>query len=102
MASANVFRVLESYFFFSFFYFFLFLRDANPHRTASANFFSVFGVEPLCEGWRPVDYGTPTLTEWPVPFFLFLVLRHSVRVGVPLFTGRQPSHNGHGHFSVWF
>ena len=53
---------------------------------------------PFCEGWRPVVYGTPTLTEWPVPiFFLLLVLCHSVRVGVPLFTGRHPSQNGQCH-----
>ena len=63
---------------------------------------------------------TPTLTEWPVPFFsvsgvgpfceanphrmaiaisfLFLASCHSVRAGVPFFTGRQPSQNGHCHF----
>ena len=61
--------------------------------------FPVSGVVSFCEGWRPVVYGTPTLTEWPVPFcFLFLVLCHSVWVGVPLFTGRQPSQNGQCHF----
>ena len=27
-------------------------------------------------------------------FYLFLVLFHFVRVGVPFFTGRQPSQNG--------
>ena len=30
--------------------------------------FLVFSVMPFCEDWRPVVYGTPTLTEWPVPF----------------------------------
>ena len=63
---------------------------------------------------------TPTLTEWPVPFFsvsgvgpfceanphrmaiaisfLFLASCHSVRAGVPFFTKRQPSQNGRCHF----
>ena len=41
-------------------------RDANPHRMANAIFL----------------------------FFLILALCHSVRVGVPLFTGHQPSQNG--------
>ena len=42
--------------------------DANPHRMANAF------------------------------FFLFLVLGHSVRVGVPFVTGCQPSQNGRCHF----
>ena len=67
---------------------------------ASASFFANSGVVTFREGWRPVVHGTPTLTEWPVPFFfLFLVLGHSVRVGVLCFTGRQPSQNGKCHFS---
>ena len=49
---------------------FFFLRDANPRRMANAF------------------------------FFLFLVLGHSVRVGVPSDTGRQPSHNGRWQFLV--
>ena len=54
---------------------------------ANASFFADSGVVPFREGWRPVASGTPTLTEWPVPFFfLFLVFGHSVRVGVPCFT----------------
>ena len=64
--------------------------------------FVFFRVMPLCEGWRPVVYGTPTLTEWPVPILsLFLVLCHCVTVGVPLITGRQPSQNGQCHFSCF-
>ena len=31
----------------------------------------VSGVVPFCVGWRPVVHGTPTLTEWPMPFFVF-------------------------------
>ena len=31
----------------------------------------VSGVVPFCVGWRPVVHGTPTLTEWPMPFFAF-------------------------------
>ena len=27
------------------------------------------GVVSFCEGWRPVVYGTPTLTQWPVLFY---------------------------------
>ena len=60
------------------------------------------GVVSFCEGWRPAKDGTPTFTAWSLPFLSLLVFCHPMRVGVPLFTGRQPSHNGHGHFSVWF
>ena len=31
----------------------------------------VSGVVPFCVGWRLVVHGTPTLTEWPMPFFVF-------------------------------
>ena len=48
--------------------FFRFLRDANPHTIAIVLLFPIAGVWPFCEGWRPVKNGTPTLTEWPVPF----------------------------------
>ena len=33
--------------------------------------FYVSFVVSFCEGWRPVVHGTPTLTEWPMPFFVF-------------------------------
>ena len=61
---------------------------------AIAIFCPVSGV-PFCEGRRPVFYGTPTLTEWPMPFFfLFLVLCHSfflpVSGVVPFCEGRRP------------
>ena len=36
---------------------------------ASASFFADSGVVPFREGWRPIVSGTPTLTEWPMPFF---------------------------------
>ena len=42
----------------------------QPLQNGQCFFFPVSGVWPFCEGWRPVFYGTPTLTEWPVPFFV--------------------------------
>ena len=49
---------------------------------------------PFCEGWRPVDHGTPTHAEWPMRLFsCFFRLCHSTWVGIPLFTGRQPTRN---------
>ena len=55
----------------------------QPSQNGQRRFFPVSDVVPFCEGWRAMCYGTPTLTELPVPvFFLFLVLCHTARVGV--------------------
>ena len=65
------------------------LAGSSCQIKASAVFFPVVRVAAFREGLRPVGHGTPTLTEWPVSLFvLSLVLRHSARVGVPLFTGQ--------------
>ena len=42
---------------------------------ASASFFADSGVVTFREGWRPVVHGTPTLTEWPVPFWIKIILK---------------------------
>ena len=99
-------------------------RDANPYRTASAVFCSLFLVSWQHAGfgvpffsrdanprtmacaisfflnlWHPVFYGTPALAEWPEPFFFPNVSWcRSVRAGVPLFAGREPSQNGQRPF----
>ena len=36
---------------------------------AGAILIPVSCVVSFCEGWRPVVYGTPTLTQWPVLFY---------------------------------
>ena len=57
---------------------------------ASATFL-VFSVVPFCEGWRPVVYGTPTLTEWPF----------SVSGVVPFCEGRRPVNDGTPTLTQW-
>ena len=43
----------------------------GPARKKEGAGHPVSGVVPFCVGWRPVVHGTPTLTEWPMPFFVF-------------------------------
>ena len=39
-------------------------RDANPYRMAQHQKQEEKWHWPFCEGWRPVNNGTPTLTDW--------------------------------------
>ena len=49
-----------------------FVTGCQPSQNGRCHFlFPVSGVVPFCEGRHPFFYGTPTLAEWPVPFFLF-------------------------------
>ena len=70
------------------------LRRRQPSQNGQCLFFSVSGVGPFCEA-------NPHRMAIAISF-LFLASCHSVRAGVPFFTGRQPSQNGHCHFLSCF
>ena len=99
-------------------------RDANPYRTASAVFCSLFLVSWQHAGfgvpffsrdanprtmacaisfflnlWHPVFYGTPALAEWPEPYFFPNVsLCRFVRVGFFFLRDANPRRMAGAHF----
>ena len=85
-------------------FFVLFARFLRVRRRDPSALFAhlprIFGKSCACLTFTILDFGLcpVSVVVSHYQFVFFFVLCHCVRVGVPLFTGRQPSQNGQYHF----